>query len=1095
MNLKSSSPIRWVGVATLLALMSAFAVTALGQNTYGTLVGRVSDAQDAVIPGAMVTATNQSTNIARSVQTGATGDYSVLSLLPGMYDVSVEMDGFKKTLIEGINLRVNESVRIDVALEIGDVVETIEVSSSVAPLLETTRSTLGTVVANEKVVELPLNGRDMTQLTMLLPGASPGASAGGFFIIGGQTVAVTGNRSDQNNYTLDGVNNNETFFKHYGIRPSLDAIQEFTVQTNITSAEFGDAAGANVNVAIKSGTNEIHGSLFEFFRNDKLDARTFFAPERAAFRWNQFGAAVGGPVVRNRTFWFANWESFRFRRESTILSSVPTQEMREGRFLTNIDGSPIGQLYDLLSTQEGADGMLTRQPFDNNTIPQSRFHQLARTWQEGVYGPFLPNQPGQAPNFINTTPDRRDDDQVNLRLDHQVSDNNNFFVRWSWADNENLSPQSFPGREVSFFNKFRNMAVSDTHVFSPKSIFDFKFGYNSDNIQRRTDPLGLGQLVVGSPAMFREDFDFPIGIGITGFAGAGLTAFVSGPQRTWQFMPSFTQIAGKHTIKIGADIKVRHVLHDGVFANVNHDKIPTSDPQDTVGVTGYSYASFLLGFPSSGGRIQPLEAPGCSSCTEANMKQDLTHIYFQDDYKMTRNLTLNLGLRYEWTSWYSSRNDPPNASWFDAIGNQFVFAGPNPITGEPANTTPTFIVPDKNNWAPRFGFAYLLGQRTTVRGGYSLFYGSNIAWEGNHMRGNFPFALGQNFASANKTVYQVSSNDPFPALDPSRPSAQHTARRDNVMPYVQQWNLGVQRQLADDLMWEVNYVGSKGTRLSSFIDGNNALPGPPADGDTIQQRRPYPMHTGAFSENQSDAVSSYHGLTTKLEKRFSQGLSYRLNYAWSKSMDLNSQWGGTSAQNALDARSSIGLSDFHRAHIFSADMVWRLPRLQGLTGALDKIVNDWQINTIIQLRSGSYLTPTLTGDHNNVAGRGTGQRPDLAGSEIRYLRTPERWVDPASFALPNLPEYVGDESGFGTAGRNIIEGPGHAGVDFSLYKNVPITEHLGAQLRFEFFNIFNRVNFNNPGTGGWDPSNFASWGRITGTGDARQIQIAAKFYF
>ena len=420
-----------VRLALVAVLLCAFAVTAAGQNTYGTVVGRVTDAQNAVIPAASVTATNQDTNIARAVQTGATGDYSVLNLLPGTYDVTVELDGFKTALIEGIALRVNESVRVDVVLEIGEVVETIEVSSTVAPLLETTRSTLGTVVTNEKVVELPLNGRDMTQLTLLLPGASPGASAGGFFIIGGQTVAVTGNRSDQNNYTLDGVNNNETFFKHYGIRPSLDAIQEFTVQTNITSAEFGDAAGANVNVAIKSGTNEIHGAVFEFLRNDKFDARTFFAPVKSKFRWNQFGAAVGGPVVRNRTFWFANWESFRFRRESTILSAVPTQEMRAGTFLANTDGSSIGQIYDLLSTQEGPDGMLSRQPFANNTIPQSRFHPVARTWQEGVFGPFQPNLPGQANNYINTTSNKRDDDQVNLRLDHQVSENNNFFVRWS----------------------------------------------------------------------------------------------------------------------------------------------------------------------------------------------------------------------------------------------------------------------------------------------------------------------------------------------------------------------------------------------------------------------------------------------------------------------------------------------------------------------------------------------------------------------------------------------------------------------------------------------------------------------------------------
>lgn len=1092
MNSKPSLLLAGTKLALLLVLFFAVSVTASAQHTYGTIVGRVSDEQDAVVPGAKVTSTNRNTNITRSAQTSQTGDYSLLNLLPGPYDVSVEMMGFKKSVAENITVRVNESVRVDLTLQVGDVVETVEVTSSAAPLLETTRPTLGTVVTNEKVVELPLNGRDMTQLTLLLPGASPGASAGGFFVIGGQTVAVTGNRSDQNNYTLDGVNNNETFFKHYGIRPSLDAIQEFTVQTNITSSEYGEAAGANVNVAIKSGTNEVHGSVFEFFRNDNLDARTFFSGEKSEFRWNQFGAAVGGPVIKDRTFWFANWESFRFRRASTLLNTVPTQEMRNGIFQTNVDGSPIGQIFDIASTTRLPDGTFARDPFPNNTIPRDRFNPTSVTWQEGVFGSFLPNRPGQAQNFVNTTSDRRDDDQFNLRLDHKISDNNNVFGRWSWADNERLQPQAFPGREVTFFNKFRNLAIGDTHLFSPTTIFDFRFGFNSDNIQRRTDPLNLGVLVGDLPPTFRDDFDFPINITASGFAGAGLTAFVSGPQRTYQFIPSLTKIAGQHTLKFGGDLKVRRVLHDGVFANINHDRLPTSDPQDTAGVTGFSYASFLLGAPSNLGRIQPLEAPGCSSCTEARMKQNLAHFYVQDDYKITRNLTLNIGLRYEWTSWYSSRNDPPNASWFDAINGQFVWAGPNPITGEPANTTETFILPDKNNWAPRFGFASLLGEKTTLRGGYSIFYGSNIAWEGNHMRGNFPFALGQAI-TVNTAFFDAPLNDPFPVPTADRPSAQHTARRDNVFPYVQQWNLGFQRQLAQDLMWEVNYVGSKGTRLSSFIDGNNALPGPGADPETIQQRRPFPQHFGAFSENQSDAVSSYHGLTTKLEKRFSDGLSYRLNYSWSKSIDLNSQWGGTSAQNSLDKRNSIGLSDFHRAHIFSADLVWRLPRWQALSGAADKILNDWQVNSIVQLRSGRFLTPTLPFDHNKISGRGTSQRPDVTGS-IALPRTPERWVDPASFALPNSPQFVGDQSGFGTAGRNIIEGPGHAGVDFSLYKNIPITERWGAQLRFEFFNIFNRVNFNNPSVS-FDPGNLSGFGVIGGTGDARQIQIAAKIYF
>jgi hypothetical protein len=451
-----------------------------------------------------------------------------------------------------------------------------------------------------------------------------------------------------------------------------------------------------------------------------------------------------------------------------------------------------------------------------------------------------------------------------------------------------------------------------------------------------------------------------------------------------------------------------------------------------------------------------------------------------------------MGLRYEWTSWYSSRNDPSNASWFDAIGGRFVWAGPNPITGEGPNTTPTFIEPDRNNFAPRLGFAYLMGEKTTFRGGYSVFFGSNIAWEGNHMRGNYPYALGQNL-TVNSTNFTNPLDNPFPPLVADTPSAQHTARRDNVFPYVQQWNLGIQRQLAEDLLWEINYVGSKGTHLMSFIDGNNALPGPAADSETIQQRRPFPQHFGAFSENQSDAVSSYHGLTTKLEKRFSQGLTYRLNYSWSKSIDLNSQWGGTSAQNSLDKRNSMGRSDFHRTHIFSGDVVWELPKWQSLSGAASAILNGWQINSIVQLRSGNYVTATLPFDHNNISGRGTGQRPDAVGA-LTYAKTPQQWVSPGSFALPNSPQFVGDQTGYGTAGRNIIEGPGYANVDFSLYKNIPFTERMSAQLRFEFFNVFNRVNFNNPGVS-FDPSNLTAFGTITSTLQARQIQLAAKFYF
>ena len=394
MKFQSLRTISSVALVALLITAAGVFSTAPAQNTYGTIVGVVTDETGAVIPGASVTAMNVDTNIVTSAETNQSGDYRILNLLPGNYDLTVETTGFKKSVTAGVTIQVNQSVRIEIAMQVGDVVETVEVSAAAVAQLETTRATLGTVVSNAKVVELPLNGRDFTQLTLLLPGASPGAGAGGFFLIGGQTVAVTGNRSDQNNYTLDGVNNNETFFKHYGIRPSLDAIQEFNVQTNITSAEYGEAAGANINVAIKSGTNQIHGAVFEFLRNDNFDTKTFFATEKSEFRWNQFGATVGGPLIKNRTFWFAHWESFRFRRESTILSTVPTQDMRGGVFTTNVDGTPLGQIFDIETTVEGANGFM-RNPFPNNTIPASRFHSTSKTWQEGVFGPFLPNLPAK----------------------------------------------------------------------------------------------------------------------------------------------------------------------------------------------------------------------------------------------------------------------------------------------------------------------------------------------------------------------------------------------------------------------------------------------------------------------------------------------------------------------------------------------------------------------------------------------------------------------------------------------------------------------------------------------------------------------------
>ena len=1081
----------WSGLISSVLLLAAIPATVWGQSTYGFIVGVVTDESNAVIPGATVTARNEATNIERMVSTGTRGEYRIANLLPGVYTVTVEQASFKKGTKAGVEVRLNESVRVDFTMQIGAVTETVEVTMT-APLLETSSSTIGRVVTNEKIVELPLNGRDFTRLTLLVPGSSPGQNSGTGFLIGGTPVAVTGNRSDQNNYTLDGVNNNETFFKHYGIRPSLDAIQEFKIQTNITSAEYGEAAGANVNVAIKSGTNDFHGSAFEFFRNNVLDARESFSARKQQFRWNQFGGTFGGPIRKGKTFFFGNYEGFRLRREGNSLTTVPTAAMMGGNFSRNVDGTPAPQIYDPLTTRPNPAGSgFIRDPFPGNIIPSTRFNPVSLEFQKNLYVPHPENRPGNLQNFQNLTGTEQDDNQFTVRVDHHFNDKNLLFGRYSWANNDQLIPAALPAVVESRYNHFRNYVINYNLLLSPTTIFEFKHGYNEDDIQRRTPRLGSGVpgLVAagleGIPesGTFRETFEYPVSLNVQGFAAGGATAFVSGPQKTWQFLPSLSQIKGTHSLKYGADIKVRHVLHDGSFATITHDRLTTSDPQDAAGLTGQPYASFLLGWPSTAGRQLSLPSPGCTSCTEANMAQNLWHFYVQDDIKVSRNLTVNLGLRYEYSSWYRSRNDPSNASWFDALGDggrgQFVWAGPNPITGEPANTTPTFIEPDKNNWAPRIGLAYLLGQKTTIRSGYSVFYGSNVAWEGNHMRGNYPYAVGQDLP-VNRTFPTNPTNDAFPPVDFATvpPSAQHTARRDNRMPYVQQWNFGIQQQLVEDLVMEVSYVGSKGTRLSSFISGNDPTPGP---GD-IQPRRPYPQHLGAFSENRSDANSSYHGLTVRLDKRYSRGVSYGINYAWSHSMDLNSQWGGTSPQDAYNARNSIGLSDFDRRHIFSGDLVYILPST-GLRGFSGQLVNGWQVNTIVLLRSGRPLTPTLTFDNANVGARGNFQRPNVVGS-IEGPQTRQQWFSTAAFAVP--PPFT-----FGSAGRNIIEGPGYAAVDFALYKNFMVGDRQTIQFRSEFFNVLNRTNFNTPGTNFGTPG----FGVITGTDSARQIQFALKYLF
>jgi hypothetical protein len=1062
-------------------------------GTFGTILGVVTDETRAVVPKANVSVVNEKTGIGRTAETDEQGVYRVLALLPGAYAVQLEAKGFKRTEQKGVELRVNESLRVDFTLQVGDLSQVVEVEAA-APLLQTESGTLGHVVNNKQVVELPLNGRDFTQLTLLIPGASPGSQAGGFLVIGGNNVAVTGNRSDSNNYTLDGVDNNENMLKFHGMKPSIDAVEEFKIQTHITSAQFGNAAGANINVATKSGTNELQGTLFHFLRNDTLDSRDYFNDQRPSFRFNNFGGTLGGPSTipglyngKDRTFWFFDYEGLRRSRGSTILTIVPTPQMLTGDLSRDYLGNLAPPIFDPATGRLVA-GTIVRDPFPGNLIPPSRIDPVTAEYARLLFP--APNRPGEVFNFINLNPERLSSDQFTTRVDHKLTDQTHLFGRFSWSNAEVQYPGIFPSFTPALENAFRNAALSYVHVFTPTTLLDFKWGFNRNVLPVGSESFRLVEALkakglTGVPDKFGK-YDFPISMYIAGFNDPGISALLTGPNNNLQFLPNLSLIRGRHTLALGADLKREVVFHDSTFASWAFDSVPTADPQN-VGETGQALASFLLGLPSTASR-----GVGDSSL---HARRTLWHFYGQDDVKLTTNLTLNLGLRYEYSPWLTPIEG--RLSGFDTTvpGGRFMWASRNPITGEPANGPPTLIDPVRTNFAPRCGIAYLLTPKTSVRAGYGIFYNSNFTWETSSGRGNWPYAISEGRSGLN-SQFPLEPLQPVgtvfaDTLDPSEvaPDVQHTMSRRQKVGYMQQWNLHVQRELGRGLLLEVGYAGTKGTKLSAFLNANDAPPGP----GPVQPRRPFP-NVSPFQENQSNGNSHYHGLTLKLEKRLSSNISLLANYAFSKSLDPGSSFGGGAhPQNKLNFRAELGYSDFHSYHIFSSGYVADLPfgpgkrYLNSLRGASAWLVGGWQVSGITALRSGRPFNITLNFDNANIGQSTLSLRPDLVGEAYPhgFKRTPQHWFNTAAFAVP--PPYT-----FGNLGRNALLGPGFQSWDFGVFKNIPIGEGVRLQFRSEFFNAFNNVNFGNPAGVLGNPD----FGQISTTvSPQRQIQFGLKLIF
>jgi len=1075
-------------------LPAVLSVMAYGQaTTLGQIGGSVNDPSGAAIPNAKVRIANTLTGVARETSTDGNGNFTALSLIPGTYSVEVSAPNFQRQVQENLRLEVAGALTLLFRLTVGQVTESIKVEAQ-AELLKSTEGVISTTVDNTKVVELPLNGRNFGALVRLTPGATRGSTGTGNTL---NTVnfAVTGSRSDNTNFTLDGTSNNGTFFKTAAVAVSVDAIEEFKIQTNM-SAKYGAAAGANINVSTRSGTNAYHGTFYEFLRNASLDSRDYFAARRPAFKFNQFGFTVGGPLsipklydAKNKTFFFFNYEGFQQRRAVTQTLTIPNADWRRGDLSRTLSGQAANPaVFDPFSDRRSgvnAQGqpVFSRTAFPGNVIPASRFPAYSRAymdlWFPDSLGVQFPNL--NAGNYINATTGAREDNQVTGRIDQKVSENNNLFGRFTWSDLYQQDPQNLPNANRVTYNKYLSTTLSDTHIFDPRTVLDVRLGYLRANngqgpIHRFIEKYRSAGLQ-NVPTNFR-DFDFPVNFNITGLSGPGNGNLINGPDWTYQGAVALTKVINRHTLGFGYDYTRVRMIADSVFLNFDFNNLPTADPQN-VSATGHPFASFLLGTPSTAGRI--------SGESDLDTDQQLHQFWVQDDIKVNSRLTVNVGLRYELNKWPHHRRG--RIGGFDMARGQFYWTGQNPITGEPANAPRTIADSEyqTKNFAPRIGFAYRLGQRSVIRSAYGIFYNSNFGWEYSTGRGNWPFSISDNLTGLNiGGTNATRAEQLFGSFDPRSvpPNTQHTIARDLMVPYMQNWNFGVEHQLTQSLLLEVNYQGAKGTHLSSFLNANEAPPGP---GDP-NPRRPYPA-AGAMSELKMIATSRYNGLTAKAEQRLWKGLSYIASYAYQKNIDLNSAFSGTTPQDSQNARASMGPSDFDQTHVFNTGYSYLLP--SPTRHAVAKhVLGGWQTSGIVTFETGRVFNLSIPFDNANTGPRSNNQRPNQVGDAF-----PAGWnksygpgglfFDPRAFAI--APQYT-----YGNVGRNAMRGPGFRNFDLTIFKNFNFGDRWRLQYRAEAFNAFNNTNFGNPGGAVTTPN----FGRILGTqSQQRSIQMGLKLYY
>jgi hypothetical protein len=1050
-------------------LLTLFCGTAIvfSQNYRGTIRGRITDQNSAAIAGAEVKLTQVETGAARTVTSKSGGEYVFALIPPGTYQIEVKRSGFGN-FAERFTLLVNQDLLLDVGLKVGPVVADPSVTVSGIGLLRQENAAIGAVVENTQVTGLPLDRRDFLELSLLVPGAVPAAQGSANTARGEFAFSIDGAREDANNFLLDGVYNIDPKLNSIAVRPSVDAIREFEVLSSTYDAQFGRNAGAQLNIITKSGSNGFHGSAYEFFRNRSLDARNFFAaPNEPApqYQRNQFGFSLGGPIVKDRAFFFADYEGLRLREGITQVANVPTAAERAGNFSQSLLGAPLipGTSF----------------PFPGGVIPSQAINPIGRNIA-ALYP--LPNRATPFQNYVSSPTLRDREDTFDIRIDHAIKSSSQLIGRYSFTDLDLFDPFAgpnyslVPGYGNNIDRRGQNLMIGETHIFSPALVNDARFAIS--RVKNTVLHENFGRSVnraVGLPELSSNPRDFGLSfLRITGLSPLGDE--FNNPQDSltdvFQILDTATWTRGHHIFKFGADLRK---TQQNAFRDVQSRGFITFTPfvqlnPTTIipAFTGNALADLLLGLPLISG--------GAKVDNPQRLRAESYNFFFNDSFRVTPRLVISAGLRYEYNSPPVDRTDRTNV--FDVASRTLVPVGTGgvPRAGYDA---------DKNNFAPRVGVAWTPIENTVIRAGYGIYYDQAPLAPSEGLYFNSPYFDLNVYSTIPEFNLFLNLNDPFPATFPSvLADTAFGFDRKLRTAYLQHWNLSLQRQLGRSRIVELAYVGSKGTKLLTSRDINQPRPSP-----IPRNLRPLPQFD-EITIQESAGRSNYHSLQARFQQRLDFGLSVLGSYTWSKSIDNASGFFASAGdpnypQDSYNLRAERGRSNFDVAHRFSLSYSYDLPIAKN-----HRLLGGWQTMGIVTLQTGRPFTVALLSelDNSNTGrsnlGFGANDRPNLIGNPKLSDPAPERWFNTAAFSVPPF-------GSFGNSGRNILDGPGFQNVNVSLLKNTRLLESLNLQFRAEFFNLFNHPNFNLPDNFVGSPS----FGRINSAESPRRIQFGVKLLF